>query len=110
LKGIFFLSFWTAGSSNLLPISLFVANTVFSEFVIACLFAGAPTSFSPSLVNATTEGVVLLPSAFSITLGVLPYMMATQELVVPRSMPMIGPFAAELKVLSRGLLKNLSMI
>jgi len=61
---MFFLSFWTAGSSNLLPISLFVANTVFYELVIACLLAGAPTSFSPSLVKAITDGVVLLPSAF----------------------------------------------
>ena len=31
------------------------------------------------------------PSAFSITLVVLPSMMATHELVVPRSMPMILP-------------------
>ena len=29
------------------------------------------------------------PSAFSITFGVLPSMMATHELVVPRSMPII---------------------
>src|SRR5580704_5916183 len=34
------------------------------------------------------EGVVRMPSAFSITLGVLPSMTATHELVVPRSMPM----------------------
>jgi len=61
LKGMFFLSFWTAGSSYLLPIILFVANTVFSELVMACLLAGAPTSFSPSFVKATTDGVVLLP-------------------------------------------------
>src|SRR3972149_4306345 len=37
------------------------------------------------------DGVVRVPSAFSITL-VLPFsMMATQEFVVPRSMPMIFP-------------------
>jgi len=35
------------------------------------------------------EGVVRAPSLFSITLVVLPSMMATHELVVPRSMPMI---------------------
>jgi hypothetical protein len=34
------------------------------------------------------EGVVRAPSAFSITRGWLPSMMATQELVVPRSIPM----------------------
>src|SRR5882672_11036461 len=38
---------------------------------------------------ATTEGVVRAPSEFSMTLGVLPSMMATQLFVVPRSMPMI---------------------
>ena len=37
------------------------------------------------------DGVVRAPSEFSITLGVLPSMMATHELVVPRSMPMILP-------------------
>lgn len=92
---MFFLSFWTAGSSYLLPMSLLVAKTVFSELVIACLLAAAPTSFSPSLVKATTEGVVRLPSAFSMTFGVLPYMTATQELVVPRSIPMMLPFPFE---------------
>jgi len=44
--------------------SLLVAKTVFSELVTACLFAEAPTSFYPSLVKATIEGVVLTPSAF----------------------------------------------
>ena len=39
------------------------------------------------LVKATMDGVVRAPSAFSITLGVLPSMTATQELVVPRSIP-----------------------
>src|SRR5436309_13210990 len=34
------------------------------------------------------EGVVRAPSEFSITFGVAPSMTATQELVVPRSMPM----------------------
>src|SRR5579871_4643189 len=34
------------------------------------------------------DGVVRAPSAFSITFGVLPSITATQELVVPRSMPM----------------------
>ena len=42
-------------------------------------------------VNATTDGVVLAPSAFSMTLACLPSMTATQELVVPRSMPTTWP-------------------
>jgi hypothetical protein len=33
------------------------------------------------------EGVVLTPSEFSITLTFFPSMIATQELVVPRSIP-----------------------
>ena len=37
------------------------------------------------------DGVVRAPSLFSITLVVLPSMIATHELVVPRSMPMILP-------------------
>jgi phospholipid/cholesterol/gamma-HCH transport system ATP-binding protein len=40
------------------------------------------------------DGVVRAPSAFSMTLGLPPSMMATQELVVPRSMPMILPMRA----------------
>ncbi len=47
----------------------------------------------PPRVNATTEGVVLAPSAFSMTLACLPSMTATQELVVPRSMPTTAPDA-----------------
>ena len=62
---------------------------VFSGFVIAYLFAGAPTNLYPSLKNATTEGVVLIPSAFSNTFGVYPSIIATHELVVPKSIPII---------------------
>ena len=64
---------------------------VFSGLVTAWRLAGWPTSRSPSSVKATIEGVVRMPSAFSITFGVLPSMTATQELVVPRSMPMTLP-------------------
>ena len=56
-------------------------------FVTACLFAGCPTRRSPFSVNATMEGVVLAPSAFSITFAFFPSITATHELVVPRSMP-----------------------
>jgi hypothetical protein len=49
-------------------------------------------------VKATMDGVVRAPSEFSMTRGWLPSMMATQELVVPRSIPITlamfrsGPF------------------
>jgi len=46
-------------------------------------------SLVPSAVIATTEGVVLIPSAFSMTLGAAPSIIATQELVVPRSIPIM---------------------
>jgi hypothetical protein len=42
---------------------------------------------SPSSVKATIEGVVRMPSEFSMTLGLFPSITATQELVVPRSIP-----------------------
>src|SRR5471032_2873626 len=62
---------------------------VFFALVTACRLAGAPTRISPLSVYATTEGVVRAPSLFSMTLGLPPSITATQELVVPRSMPMI---------------------
>ena len=62
-----------------------------SALVTACLFAGSPTSLSPFLVNATTDGVVLIPSAFGITTGFPPSITATQLLVVPKSIPIIFP-------------------
>src|SRR6202451_483817 len=37
------------------------------------------------------DGVVRIPSAFSMTFGVLPSMTATHEFVVPRSIPMTLP-------------------
>ena len=58
---------------------------------ITCRLAGAPTSLSPSGVNATTDGVVRTPSAFSITLGVDPSITETHEFVVPKSIPMTCP-------------------
>jgi molecular chaperone DnaK len=49
------------------------------------------TSLSPVFENATTEGVVLKPSALAITTGLPPSITATQELVVPKSIPIIFP-------------------
>ena len=52
-------------------------------------FAGSPTSVSPLLVKATTEGVIRLPSWLGMTVTSPPSMTATALLVVPRSIPMI---------------------
>ena len=87
LKGTSFLSFSTVGSSKRRPIRRFTANRVFSGLVTAWRLAGWPTRRSPSSLNATIEGVVRAPSAFSITLALAPSITATQEFVVPRSMP-----------------------
>src|SRR6187401_409328 len=66
----------------------FTAKIVLSPLVTAWRLAGWPIRRSPSPVKATIEGVVRAPSAFSITLGADPSITATQEFVVPRSMPM----------------------
>src|ERR1700761_8244594 len=57
--------------------------------VIAWRLAGSPTLRSPLSINATTDGVVRLPSLFAITTGSLPSITATQEFVVPKSIPII---------------------
>src|SRR5438105_5642658 len=61
---------------------------VFSGLVIAWRLAICPTSRSPESVNATIEGVVRLPSLLGMTTGSPLSMTATQEFVVPRSIPM----------------------
>jgi hypothetical protein len=45
--------------------------------------------FRHLLQKATIDGVVLLPSALGITTGSLPSITETQELVVPKSIPII---------------------
>src|SRR5262249_29929217 len=60
-------------------------------FVTAWRLAGWPTNRSPSSVKATIDGVVRMPSEFSMTFGFLPSMTATHEFVVPRSIPMTFP-------------------
>mmetsp|Transcript_21761 Transcript_21761/g.68166 ORF Transcript_21761/g.68166 Transcript_21761/m.68166 type:complete len:528 (+) Transcript_21761:810-2393(+) len=84
----------TSASSNLRPISRFVAYSVLSGFVTAWRLACCPTSRDPSSLNATMLGVVLAPSAFSITRAFLPSMIATQLFVVPRSIPTTSPASA----------------
>ena len=78
-------------SASLRPMKRLIEKTVFSGLVTACRLAGAPTRRSPPSVNATTEGVVRAPSAFSITVGSPPSRTAMHELVVPRSMPIVLP-------------------
>src|SRR5262249_11417433 len=56
---------------------------------MAWRLATCPTSRSPVLVKPTTDGVVLPPSSLGITLGSPPSITATQEFVVPRSIPII---------------------
>src|SRR5690349_9164797 len=53
-------------------------------------------------MKATTDGVVRAPSAFSITFGFFPSMIATHELVVPRSMPIILLIAVVRSLLADG--------
>ncbi len=69
LYGTIFISFWVCASLNCRPIKRFVPKSVFVGLVTACRLAGVPTSLSPLGVKATMEGVVLAPSAFSMTLG-----------------------------------------
>src|SRR5271163_2521410 len=82
------MSFATTGSSNRRPIRRFTAYNVLVGLVTAWRLADWPTRRSPESLNATMEGVVRAPSLFSITRTSLPSMIATQELVVPRSIPM----------------------
>src|ERR1044072_4283309 len=64
-------------------------KTVLVGLVTAWRLATVPTRRSPLAVNATTDGVVRPPSAFSMTVGSPPSRTAMHELVVPRSMPMV---------------------
>ena len=78
-------------SSKRRPISRLTAKIVFSGLVTACRLAAWPTSLSSLSEKATIDGVVRAPSAFSITLAWEPSMTATQELVVPKSIPITLP-------------------
>src|SRR5262245_6199025 len=69
----------------------FTEATVFWGLVSACCLAICPTRRSPLAVKATMDGVVRLPSREATTWGDPPSITATQEFVVPRSMPMIRP-------------------
>jgi hypothetical protein len=85
------LNFATSGASAFLPINLLIPKRVFFGLVTDCLFATCPTRISPLLAKPTIEGVVLCPSAFSITCYVPFSSTATHEFVVPKSIPIIFP-------------------
>src|SRR2546421_9301520 len=76
-------------SPNLRPMKRLMEKIVFSGLVTCWRFAGTPTSRSPPCVKATTDGVVRPPSRFGITVGSPPSSTAMQELVVPRSIPIV---------------------
>ncbi|MNQ84340.1 hypothetical protein D3C85_994650 [compost metagenome] len=73
------------------PIKRLIEAIVLVGFVTACLFAGSPTLISPPSTKAMIDGVVLFPSALGITTASLPSITETQELVVPKSIPIILP-------------------
>src|SRR5690348_4462994 len=75
-----------------------IEKTVFCGLVTAWRFATVPTRRSPDCVNATTDGVVRPPSAFSTTVGSPPSSTAMHELVVPRSIPIVFPIGVLLLV------------
>ncbi len=74
-------------SSRFRPIRRFTLEIVRVGFVAAWRRAISPTTTSPFSRNATTEGVLLLPSLLGITTGSEPIVIATTEFVVPRSIP-----------------------
>src|SRR5258708_37319911 len=80
-----------------------MSKRVFAGLVTAWRLAAWPTSRSPESVKATIEGVVRAPSAFSITLASLPSITATQELVVPRSIPITLLMSSSLSADPHGL-------
>ncbi len=69
-----------------------------STLVTACRLATSPTSTSPDLAKATTDGVVRAPSAFAMTVGSPPSRTETTEFVVPRSMPTARAMLCYLRV------------
>src|SRR5690349_13927856 len=75
-----------------------IEKIVFCGLVTACRFATWPTSRSPSLVKATTDGVTRPPSELGMTTGSPPSMTATTELVVPRSIPITFSAIASLEL------------
>src|SRR5690625_2199230 len=93
------MSLWTSAHLTFRLLMRLTAKKVLSGLVAAWRLAEAPTRTSPSFVYATIDGVVRSPSLFSMTLALPPSMIATHELVVPRSMPMIFAMRGSLWIL-----------
>src|SRR4051794_17604349 len=79
-----------------------------SALVTAWRLATSPTRTSPSLAKATTDGVVLAPSALGMTTGSPASRTLTTELVVPRSIPTALGMGVTLLVQAPGLDPTLS--
>ncbi len=80
-------SFPSSAIFQSVPMWRLTDRMVRSTLVTAWRLATSPTSTSPFLAKATTDGVVLAPSALVMTVGSPPSRTLTTELVVPRSMP-----------------------
>src|SRR5215210_3509406 len=89
-------------SASLRPMKRLMEKTVFCGLVTAWRLATVPTRRSPLCVNATTDGVVRPPSAFSMTVGSPPSRTAMHEFVVPRSMPMVLAMGLQVSLCYRG--------
>src|SRR5450755_2305793 len=76
-------------SASLRPMKRLIEKIVFCGLVTAWRLATVPTRRSPDDVNATTDGVVRPPSAFSMTVGSPPSSTGMHEFVVPRSIPIV---------------------
>src|SRR3954454_8500070 len=76
-------------SASLRPMKRLIEKIVLVGLVTAWRLATVPTRRSPLWANATTDGVVRPPSAFSITVGSPPSRTAMHEFVVPRSIPIV---------------------
>src|SRR4029450_6043367 len=74
-------------SDQLVQMWRFTDRMVRSGLVMAWRLATSPTSTSPDLENATTDGVVRDPSELGMTTGSPASRKATTEFVVPRSIP-----------------------
>ena len=88
-KGRNFLSYQMVQSVYLRPMSLLTSQSVRVGLTVAQFLAASPISRSSS-VQATTEGVIRLPSSLGMISTCPILKMPTQEQVVPRSMPMTG--------------------
>src|SRR6478735_2931605 len=82
---VYFLSSMATVQS--VPMWRLTEAMVRSMLLTAWRLAISPTSTSPALEKATTDGVVRPPSALAMTVGSPPSRTETTELVVPRSIP-----------------------